>query len=163
MHQRTTVIIAFSFILIIATVLVLFQNSILSGRNKELSDKLESTQNQLEDINQKYSNLQDEFRLIQNNSELSPAIETRLGIKVMGGTRYPNYLWVTGEVINRGNLTLYNAKLRFILYTTNGTDTKEYILGTMLSNQAIEMRFTAYSSLGIITDWKIEPVATYRP
>jgi hypothetical protein len=135
----------------------------LKNENIKLFTQYENNQKQLSEINQKYSDLQKEIYKANKNYELSPPIETRLGIKIMPGIRYPNYLWITGQVENEGNLTLYNTKLRFTLTTTNGTDVKEDIIGTMQSHQSVDVRFTAFSSLGTIVNWKLETVATYRP
>jgi hypothetical protein len=127
-----------------------------------LKTQLATTESQLVDTAQKYGDLLELFGANQNG-ELTPPIETRLGIKLLEGSRFPNYLWITGQVENTGNLTLYNAKLRFVLNTVNGTDTKEYTLGTLGSGQVVEVHYSAISSLGRITGWRLEPVATYRP
>jgi hypothetical protein len=163
MNWKTTLAITFSIVLSVATVAVSIENSYLKNENKQLSTQYKNKQKELSEVNQKYFELQQEISEANKEYELSPPIETRLGIKIMPGIRYPNYLWITGQVENVGNLTLYNAKLRFTLSTTNGTDVKEDIIGTMQSHQIVGVRFTAFSSLGTIVNWKLETVATYRP
>ncbi len=162
MHWKTTLAIAVSIALTITTLAVSIENSYLK-KNIQLSTQYENSEKELSEANQKYSDLQQEISEANKNYELSPPIETRLGIKVMPGIRYPNYLWITGQVENVGNQTIYNAKLRLTLTTTNGTDVKEDIIGTMQSHQIVDVRFTAFSSLSTIVNWKLETVATYRP
>jgi hypothetical protein len=163
MNWKTALTIVISILLAITTVAVFLQNSSLKNENLQLSTKYENNKKELSEVNQKYADLQQEILEASKNYELSPPIETRLGIRVMPGIRYPNYLWITGQVENVGNLTLFNAKLRFTLYTTNGTDVKEYVLGTMATHQTVDVRYTTFSSLGTITIWKLETIATYRP
>jgi hypothetical protein len=163
MNWKTTLAITFSIVLSVTTVAVSIENSYLKNENIQLSTQYKNKQKELSEVNQKYFELQQEISEANKEYELSPPIETRLGIKIMPGIRYPNYLWITGQVENVGNLTLYNAKLRFTLSTTNGTDVKEDIIGTMQSHQIVDVRFTAFSSLGTIVNWKLETVATYRP
>jgi hypothetical protein len=163
MNWKTALTIVISILLAITTVAVFLQNSSLKNENLQLSTKYENNKKELTEVNQKYADLQQEILEASKDYELSPPIETRLGIRVMPGIRYPNYLWITGQVENVGNLTLFNAKLRFTLCTTNGTDLKEYVLGTMATHQSLDVRYTAFSSLGTIIDWKLETIATYRP
>ena len=163
MNWKTALAIAVSIVLFVTTVSVSIENSYLKKENITLSTQYENNQKELSEVNQQYSDLQQEISESNKNYELTPPIETRLGIKVMPGIRYPNYLWITGQVEIVGNLTLYNAKLRFTLTTTNGTDVKEDVIGTMQSHQIVDVRFTAFSSLGTIINWKLETVATYRP
>ena len=138
------------------------QNAILSANKDELAKKLENTTHELEALKKNYTDLMDIF--VGNlKGELNPQIQTRLGVKIMPGQRYPNYLWVTGEVENVGNFTLYNVRLRYTLYPTNSTDVKEDIIGTMHAHQIVTRRYTAYTSLGEITSWTLDPVATYEP
>jgi hypothetical protein len=160
---KTALAIAVSIVLAVTTFAVLIENSYLKNENIHLSTQYENNKKELSEVNQKYSDLQQEIFESNENYELTPPIETRLGIKIMPGIRYPNYLWITGQVENVGNLTLFNAKLRFTLTTTTGTDVKEDVIGTMQSHQIVDVRFTAYSSLGTIVNWKLETVATYRP
>lgn len=138
------------------------QNTLLIKSNKELSKNLDTATHELKVLKGNYTDL---MKIFEGNlkGEINPQIETRLGIRVMPGQRYPNYLWVTGEVENVGNLTLFNVRLRYTLYTTNGTDVKEDIIGTLQVHQVVIRRYTAYTSLGEITSWKLEPVATYEP
>jgi hypothetical protein len=166
---RDVIIIAFLITLILAVALVEIssQNIILQQRNDDLSKKLQNATKELEVLKRNYTDLMDIFEA-NSKGEISPPIETRLGIKLMQGVKLlqseqRNYLWVTGEVQNTGNLTLYNVRLRYTLYTNNGTDVKEDIIGTMKAQQVVTRRFSAFSSLGAIMNWKLEPVATYEP
>jgi hypothetical protein len=115
---------------------LLNQNAALRTNNDELAEKLENTTHELDSLKKNYTDL---MNLIgaNLNGELTPPIKTRLGIKLIEGQRYLNYLWATGEVENAGNLTLYNVRLRFTLYTNNGSDVKEDIIGTLQSHQLL--------------------------
>ena len=163
MNWKMLIPIVLSSVLVLPTVFVAFENANLNSSNIQLSAELESAQQKLDEVNKSYFDLKKELFEVNQKGDVSPPIETRLGIKVMDGSRYPNYVWITGQVENVGNLTLYNAKLRFTLYTNNGTDVREHIIGTMQSQQTVDVRYTAFSSLGAITNWKLETVATYRP
>ena len=159
-----TISIVLSTVLVITTIFVAFENTNLNNSNIQLASELERTQQKLDEVNKNYVDLQELFEDYQK-VDIFPSIETRLGIKVFEGIRdgFPNYLWITGQVENVGNLTLYNAKLRFTLYTANGTDVREHVIGTMQSQQVVDVRYSAYTALGAITNWKLETVATYRP
>ena len=157
MNWKMILPIALSLVLVLTTIYVAFENANLNNNNIQLIAELQSAQQKLDEVNKSYLDLKELFEANQKG-DISPPIETRLGIKVMNGIRtgYPNYLWITGQVENVGNLTLYNAKLRFTLYATNGTDVREHIIGTMQSQQTVDVRYSAYTSLGAITNWKLK-------
>jgi hypothetical protein len=153
------------FILIILTVTTIatFAGKTETDRtNSELTKKLQSTSQELEALKKNYADLSNILGM-SSNGGLSLPIRTRLGIKLTEGGRYSNFLWVTGEVENIANITLYNVRLRFTLHTTNNTDVSEDIIGTMQPHQIVTTRYTAYTSLGAIASWNLEPVATYEP
>jgi hypothetical protein len=165
MQRVTKKSIAAIFVIVIlatATIATFLGKTATDRTNSELSKKLQDTTQKLEILTENYTDLMNILGL-NSNGALSLPIQTRLGIKLMEGIRFPNYLWVTGEIENTANITLYNVRLRFTLYTTNGTDVKEDILGTMEPHQIVTTRYTAYTSLGTITSWKLEPEATYEP
>jgi len=165
MQRVTKKSIAAVFVLIIlatATIAAFLGKTATDRTNSELSKKLQDTTQKLEILTENYTDLMNILGL-NSNGALGLPIQTRLGIKLMEGIRFPNYLWITGEVENTANITLYNVRLRFTLYTTNDTDVKEDILGTMQPHQIVTTRYTAYTSLGTIISWKLEPEATYEP
>jgi hypothetical protein len=164
MQRVTKKSIAAVFVIVIlatATIAAFLGKTAADRTNIELSKKLQDTTQKLEILTENYTDLMNILGLNSNGASSLP-IQTRLGIKLMEGIRFPNYLWVTGEVENTANITLYNVRLRFTLYTTNDTDVKEDILGTMQPHQIVTTRYTAYTSLGTITSWKLEPEATYE-
>ncbi|MCW4004829.1 MAG: hypothetical protein NWE95_13060 [Candidatus Bathyarchaeota archaeon] len=162
MSKKTIITVTIVIVLLITTGVLLHQQVALTKSNHELLELLEKTNSELEVLKRNYSDLLNLFGA-NANGELSPKIETRLGIKLMEGQRNANYLWVTGEVENVGDLTLFNVRLRYTLHTSNGTDVKEDIIGTLQPHQIVTRRFTAWTSLGKITSWELEPVATYQP
>ena len=164
MNWKMMTPIALALFFVVTTIFVAFENANLNSNNIQLSIELEGTQQKLDEVNKNYFDLKELFEANQKG-DISPPIETRLGIKVFEGIRagFPNYLWITGQVENVGNLTLYNVKLRFTLYTANGTDVREHVIGTMQSGQVVDVRYSAYTALGTISNWKLETVATYRP
>jgi len=151
-----------SLILIVFLAEIFSQNMILQQTNDDLSKKLQNTTHELEALKENYTYVMG-FLGANSEGEITPQIETRLGIRLMTGQASRNYLWVTGEVENTGNLTLFNVRLRYTLFTNNGTDVKEDIIGTLRIHQVVTRRFSAYSSLGPIVNWNLEPVATYEP
>jgi hypothetical protein len=161
-YKKWTGVIFIMIILTTSMIAVLMVKSETDRANVELLRKLQSTTRELDALQKKYIDLLNILG-VNSNGALGLPIQTRLGIRLMDGGRYQNYLWVTGEVENTGNITLYNVRLRFTLQTTNGTDVKEDIIGTMQAHQIVTRRYTAYSSLGAITGWNLEPVATYQP
>lgn len=162
MSKNTIIPVTIVIVLLITTGVLLHQQVALTKSNYELLELLEKTNSELEVLKENYTDLLDLFGA-NANGELSPKIETRLGIKLMDGYLYDNYLWVTGEVENVGNLTLYNVRLRYTLHTSNGTDVKEDIIGTLQPHQIVPRRFAAWTLLGKIISWDLEPVATYQP
>jgi hypothetical protein len=153
----------FALLLLMAALILTFLSKVDTDQtNAELLKKLQAATKEINSLKQENTDLSNIVGL-SSNGTFSLPIQTRLGIRLMEGGRYVNYLWVTGEVENTANITLYNARLRVTLNTTNGTDVKEDIIGTLLPHQTVTRRFSAYSSLGPITSWNIEPVATYEP
>ena len=131
----------------------------LDRTNNELLKKLENTTQELASLQKDCTDLQ---KIL--NVNLNPPIETRLGIRLMDiGLRFKTYLWVTGEVYNAGNLTAYNVKLIFKLYTDKGTEVKQHHLGTLKPYETISIRLSVWSEIGLIKSWDLEPVATYKP
>ena len=162
MSKKPIITVTVVIVLLITTGILLHQHVALTKSHYELLELLENTTHELEVLKRNYTDLMDLFGA-NANGELSPKIETRLGIKLMEGQLTANYLWVTGEVKNVGNLTLYNVRLRYTLYTSNGTDVKEDIIGTLQAHQIVTRRYSAWTSLGKILSWDLEPVATYEP
>ncbi len=162
MSKKAVVIVAATLILIsIITGILLTQYwkiSTLEKTNKELLKKLEETTQELASLQENYTDLQ---KMLSVN--LDPPIETRLGIKLMeNGQRYRNYLWVTGEVINAGNVTAYNVNLIFKLYTDNGTEVRQLLLGTLKPYETISIRLSVWSNIGLIKSWELVPAATFN-
>ena len=151
-------------LILISTIIGIFLNqywkiAALERTNNELLKKLEDTTRELESFQKDYADLHDIL-----NANLNPPIETRLGIRLMeNGQRFKTYLWVTGEVSNAGNLTAYNVKLIFKLYTDNGTQVKQQTLGTLKPYETVSIRLSVWSEIGLIESWDLEPVATFEP
>ena len=127
----TKKMVATFFIVIVLTVtnVAIFVGTDETDRtNSELTKKLQSTSQELDALQKDYAYLSSILGMTSNGSVSLP-IQTRLGIKLTDGGRYSNYLWVTGEVENTANITLYNVRLRFTLQTANGTDVSEDIIG----------------------------------
>lgn len=162
MSKKAVVIVAATLILIsIITGILLTQYwkiSTLEKTNNELLKKLEETTQELVSLQENYTDLQ---KMLSVN--LDPPIETRLGIKLMeNGQRYRNYLWVTGEVFNAGNVTAYNVNLIFKLYTDNGTEVRQLLLGTLKPYETISIRLSVWSNIGLIKSWELVPAATFN-
>ncbi|MCL5949974.1 MAG: hypothetical protein M1490_05800, partial [Candidatus Bathyarchaeota archaeon] len=74
-----------------------------------------------------------------------------------------NYLWVTGEVKNMENVTVYNVVLNFTLYTYKGPDLSTIVVGTMEPHQVVSIRTSVQTASGKIINWSLDAVATYLP
>lgn len=135
------------------------------GRHKievrELYEELNCARENLESIRKDYPDLEQ----IYLDTGMKPPIETQLGVKLMdNGLRFGEfYLWITGNVKNNGNRTAYHVRLLFTLYTDNGTMIKDVVIGTLEAFETVSVRLTIWTEIGTIVDWKIDPVASYKP
>jgi hypothetical protein len=161
-----------------ATATVLNQNEFLTKTNAELLRtnnelqerygssyedlllQLENASSELEAIRRNYSRLLNFFGA---NSE--PKIQTQLGATLIEPyqNKDENYLWVTGKVENTENVTVYDVRLKFTIFTNNGVDVKEDLIGTMQPYQVVDRRFSVLTSMGKITNWSIEIESTFIP
>lgn len=88
---------------------LLKSNNELSESNNELLAMFENVTRELETVKRNYTMLLNFF-----GPDPNPVIETRLGIELLERPQVgDNYLWVTGEVENKENVTVYNAMLNF--------------------------------------------------
>lgn len=134
-------------------------NEKLSKSNDELTTQLQNVIHELDAIKQNYTQLLSYFGPNPN-----PVIETRLGIKLLDRpTIGDNHLWVTGEIENTENVTVYNAILNFTLFTLRGVDTKPIVVGTMEPHQVVFIRTNVQTVTGKIINWSLDAEATYLP
>jgi hypothetical protein len=115
---------------------------------KELTDKT----NELDSLQKNYTDLQNQFTELT-----SPKIETQLGAKVLfDPSANKNYLWVTGEVYNRGLGTAYNAVLEVKLFIANSTEpvTVEKSLGDIIPYNHARVYDPFYAD-GTIIRWEL--------
>lgn len=134
-------------------------NQDLNDTNLALSDQIENLSTQLESINKSYSLLESYF-----GPNPDPLIATRLGVKIIDRPQDDsNYLWITGEVENTENVTVYNTRLNFTLYTNPKTESHTINLGTLTPHQIIEIRTSVQSSSFKILNWSLEATANYLP
>jgi hypothetical protein len=134
--------------------------STLHDESIELISKLENTTFELEAIRENYTRLLDFF-----NHDSDPKIQTRLGGTLIEPyqNKDDNYVWITGVVENKENVTVYDVRLKITLFTNQGVDIHEDLIGTMQPHQVIDRRFAVLTSAGKITNWSIEPLATFVP
>ncbi len=125
-----------------------------------LLSKLENATKELEAIKENYTSLLNFF-----NRDSDPKIQTRLGGTLIEPyqNKDDNYVWITGAVENMENVTVYDVRLKITLFTNQGTDVQEDLIGTMEPHQVVNRRFAVLTSVGKITNWSIEPVATFVP
>jgi len=167
----TIVVIIAALTLII--VLLISQNAALSKSNEELSKSTNSLLKTNQELSAKFENTTRQLEALQRNyteitrffgGDSNPLIQTRLGITLI--ERYDtndNYLWVTGEVENMENVTGYDVKLNFKLYTYSGTDDSQILIGTMQPHQVVTIRTSVTTPLRNIINWTVEPAATFVP
>jgi hypothetical protein len=134
-------------------------NDELLKANDELSSKLKTIPAEFEALKKNYTELLGYF------GTSDPKIATRLGATLIDPVNNPddNYVWVTGEIENTENKIVYDVRLKFTLFTNNGVDTVEDLIGTMQPHQIVERRFRVDTSVGKITNWAVEPVSTFLP
>ena len=135
------------------------QNQVLSQINQDLTQKMDNITSELRALNQSYNLLKS--RLEPN---ISPVIETRLGIKLIDLIALEdNYLWMTGEIENKENVTIYNVRLNFTLFTTRGVSVQSLVVGTLQPHQVIELRTDIQTSTGKIINWSLDVTSSYTP
>jgi len=135
------------------------RNQALIQINGDLTQKLDNITSELQALNQSYYLLKS--RLEPN---ISPIIETRLGIKLIDLIALEdNYLWITGEIENKENVTIYNVRLNFTLFTTRGVSVQPLVIGTLQPHQVIEIRTDIQTSTGKIINWSLDVTSSYTP
>jgi hypothetical protein len=91
----------------------------------------------------------------------TPSLETQLGAKVLvdnkTGNFGKNYLWVTGEIHNRGYGIAFDAKLVIKIYVANSTQTFVEVkdLGDIAPTQFRSIRTPFYEDKKI-EHWEID-------
>lgn len=158
-----------------ATGILVDQNVVLSKANDDLLRTNARLSNTLEgdELILELKNVTAELKAVKKNytdlleffGTSDPKIVTRLGATLIDPVNNPddNYVWVTGEVENSESRTVYDARLKFTLFTNNGVETIKDLIGTMQPHQIVARRFAVHSSVGKITNWSIEAVATFTP
>ena len=173
-NKRASIIfVAIIIILTLVIVLLLSQNAALEKSRQDLSESNRALLNSNNELSVKLENATFNFQDLQENytkllnffgQDTDPKVQTRLGATII--ERYDtkeDYLWVTGEVENQENTVIYGVKLNFTLYTNDGTDSSQLIIGTMQPHQVVNIRTEVTTQLGDIINWTIEPIATFLP
>lgn len=173
MRKKEIVDFAIIAVLIAALVYLAYQNAALTQANDDLQavneeltesnmillGKIENITDELQDTKKNYTLLMSYFAPNPN-----PVIETRLGAKIIERpTLSDNYLWVTGEIVNTENVTVYNTVLNFTLYTIRGVDTQPIVVGTMEPHQVVSIRTDVETATGKIINWSSKATATFLP
>jgi hypothetical protein len=151
-------------ILITQNVALSTSNSELSKSNDELSESNDKLLAMLDNVTREWEAVKQNYTMLLSffGPDPNPVIKTRLGIELLERvTVGDNYLWVTGEVENTENVTVYNVMLNFTLYTYRGIDNSRIVIGTMEPHQVVPIRTSIQTSLGKIINWTLDPVATY--
>ncbi len=174
MNKKTSsTIVIIIAVLTLIIVLLISQNAALSKSNEELSKSTTTLQKTNQELAAKLENTTRQLEALQTNytqetiflgADSNPKIQTRIGTTLI--ERYDtndNYLWVTGEVENMENVTVYDVKLDFELYTYRGTDDSQILIGTMQPHQIVTIRTSVTTPLRNIINWTVEPAATFTP
>ena len=131
------------------------QNTTLSRTNEDLLEQLQNATRTNEELLMKlnqttfeFENLKDNYTALTHVFDTDAKIETRLGIRLLekNDTKITQYLWVTGEVENHEDRTLYDVRLMFTLTTVKGNETKYYVIGVMEPHQVMIVRHTIFAS-----------------
>ena len=99
--------------------------------SQKLQEEIENNKEKLFSLQQEYSSLQQNYGDLQQNYTdqqhefmeiFKPSIETALGAKVLYDSKATqNYLWMTGEVYNRGYGMAFNTELQVKLFVANSS------------------------------------------
>lgn len=155
-----------SIVFTVIVIALLAETVSLSMTNNDLSTKLQDMTQTNEALKGNLESLQANYSALARsigNGYPEPPIATRLGMKLDQATYADKVmLWVTGEVQNMGNRTLYNVRLRFDL--NGGNESQDYVVGILEPYETVTVRTSIWSrfSADIVT-WKMVPVATYTP
>lgn len=141
----------------------LYQLSLINS----LQNRNEEYQRRLDNAATEFNNLKGEKK-ITNATDVSANIVTRLGAKLFeGGVKdvrgtVSNYIWMTGEVQNLGNVTAF-VSLSIKVSTTKDVEIQEFKLGTLQPNQIVSVAETIWPEQGQITSWTITPLGYHFP
>jgi len=155
------------FILItVVAVALLFETVSLSMANDELSAKLQEATQANDALKDNLESLGYNYTALVNSVGIglpAPPVATRLGMKLEKASYAEKVmLWVTGEVENTGNRTLYNVRLRFEL--NGGDETQDYVIGVLEAYETVTVRTSIWSRFSTdVEDWKMITTATYTP
>jgi hypothetical protein len=134
-----------------------------------LNNELADSKNAYQSLQQEYQSIQSNYIVLQQNytqqqmdfmNKFSPQIETQLGAKVLYDIdKGQNYLWVTGEICNRGYGIAYHSLLKVSLFIDNSSlpSVYYYSLGDIVGQNFRSVRRAVYSS-GNISGWEIEAI-----
>ena len=119
---------------------------------QSLQQELSDTKQELSELQQNYTSQQQQFMQV-----FTPKIETQLGAKPLWDSKqHQYYLWMTGEVYNRGYGMAFNTKLVVKVFTTNSSAPALFVqnLGNIdvYSYQRISHAFYVN---GKIDDWEV--------
>ena len=139
--------------------------------DQELKKELASSKEKLLSLQQQHNTLQQNYAALQQNytdqqhqfMELfAPRLETALGAKVLYDAKAgKNYLWMTGEVYNRGFGMAFNTVLQVKLFIANSTMpvVSEYTLGDIDTHNVKHITHAFYSD-GKIERWEINAICS---
>ena len=138
--------------------------------DQKLLDELAENQEKLRVLQEEYDALRQDYIALQQNytnqqvqfmDVFVPILETELGTIVLtdnkSGTNYgKNYLWVTGEVYNRGLGVAFNTVLQVKLFSQNSSvpTVCDYSLGDIDIHNYKQIRRPFYSNMDI-DHWEI--------
>ena len=144
---------------VVALLFVISTASAVIVIDQSLQEELKNNKEKLFSLQQEYSSLQQNYTDLQQNYTdqqrqfmdiFAPSLETKLGAKVMYDNKTDkNYLWMTGEVYNRGYGMAFNTELLVKLFAPNSTlpDLVLYSLGDIDSHN-----FKQLLTLSILTE-----------
>ena len=154
-----SIILALLFVTSIFTTVTVASQK-LQGEMKNNKEKLLSLQQEYSSLQQNYSDLQQNFTDQQHEfmETFKPSLETALGAKVLYDSKASeNYLWMTGEVYNRGYGMAFNTALQVKLFIANSSApvVSVYSLGDIDAHNFKQIRKPFYYD-GKLERWEIE-------
>jgi hypothetical protein len=132
--------------------------------NSSVQKQADDFRSQLASLQSEKASLQSQLQTQQSRAN-SPKLVSRLGVKDVRASPYPNHPWsgrirfyVSGEVWNVGQIPAYNCTLHVVLYqgATVANDT-HVMLGTIKPGSFVDVSANVYYEGEVLTSWSVTP------
>jgi len=146
-------------------------NTYLLAQLYSLTIDSSDVQKQVDDFTSQVADLQSEKASLQSQLQTQqsranpPKLVTRLGAKDVRASPYANHPWsgrirfyVSGEVLNVGQVPVYNCTLHVVLYQGAKVANDTYVmLGTIKPGSFVDVSANVYYEGEALTSWNVTP------